>query len=173
MLLGKFSKAEGSLVTESVPGRGLFPVPLPHSVIDREQPAGRVTSAKAEMDFRAEHSGSGPGPMMLLVVGGLRGAVSWPLSGYLINKLCESCLVHTHNKQHMSWRNVPWNWHPCPGSSPWSLLTSSVTLDESPNLSEPEFLDLKLIPISQCCVEGNELKRSRALFIMLIRMFML
>lgn len=34
MLLGKFSKAEGSLVTESVPGRGLFPVPLPHSVID-------------------------------------------------------------------------------------------------------------------------------------------
>ena len=49
------------------------------------------------------------------------------------------------------------NWHRGPGSSPWLSLINSVTLDESLNLSEPWFLDLKIIPISQRHVAWNEL----------------
>lgn len=40
-----------------VPGRGLFLAPLPHPVIGQEQPVGRVSSAAAELDVRAEDSG--------------------------------------------------------------------------------------------------------------------
>ena len=102
---------------------------------------------------------------MPLVAGGLGGAPPWPLSGpcpvSLMNKLCGPCVVHTQSKGHMTWGAVPWNWHWGPRSSSWSSLISSVTLDESPSLSEPRFLDLKPIPVSQCCGKWNELTWER------------
>lgn len=124
---GPKTKSPGRGVS-CVPGRGLFLAPLPHPVIGQEQPVRRVSSAEAEMDVE-QRTAAGAGPITLPGAGGLQGACSWLLSGCLNNKLCGPGSSHTQSEHHVTGWNVPWNWPRGPGSRPWLLLTSSVTLD--------------------------------------------